>query len=143
MNRRECPLASWATLVGIGALVIVMGASFLLLRPLVVLLPEDQRFTALTPEQLRALSPQLFVWIGFVFRSWGAFAIGLGAMVCAVAATAYRRAERWAWWTLAFVGVTTFGIFLSVNVLLHSDFEFLIALLLAAYLWALWYGRRW
>lgn len=141
MNRRECPLWSWATLVGIGGLVIVMGASFVLLLPLVVLLPEDQRFTALTPEQLRALNPQLFVWIGFVFRSWGAFAIGLGAMMCAVAGTAYRRAESWAWWALAFVGLMTFGTFLIVNVLLNSDFEFLIALLLVAYLWALWHGR--
>lgn len=118
-----------------------MGASFVLLRPLIVLLPEDQRFTALTPEQLKVLSPQLFVWIGFVFRSWGAFAIGLGAMVCAIASTAYRKGERWAWWALAFVGVVTFGIFLAVNVFLKSDFEFPIALLLGAYLWALWHGR--
>jgi hypothetical protein len=136
------PAASWITLVVIGGLAIVMGVSFVLLRPLVVLLPEDQRFTGLTPDQLKTLSPQLFAWIGMVFRSWGAFAIGLGTMISAVAATAYRDGQRWAWWALAVAGMLTFGIFLTVNVLLGSDFKFVIALLFVAYLWALWLGRR-
>lgn len=136
------PAASWATLAGIGVLAVIMGVSFVLLRPLIVLLPEDQRFTGITPEQLKALNGQLFVWIGMVFRSWGAFAIGLGTMIAAVAGTSYRYGDRWAWWALATAGILTFGIFLTVNVLLGSDFKFAIALLFAAYIWALWYGRR-
>jgi hypothetical protein len=135
------PTASWATLAAIGVLAVIMGVSFVFLRPLIVLLPEDQRFTGITPDQLKALNDQLFAWIGMVFRSWGAFAIGLGTMMAAVAGTAYRRGDLWAWWALATAGILTFGIFLTVNVLLDSDFKFLIALLLAAYLWALWYGR--
>jgi len=134
------PRASWATLAGIGVLAVIMGVSFVLLRPLIVLLPEDQRFTGITPDQLKALNDQLFAWIGMVFRSWGAFAIGLGIVMAAVACTAYRRGDLWAWWTLASAGILTFGIFLTVNVLLGSDF--VIALLLAAYVWALWYGRH-
>ena len=134
------PTASWATIATIGVVAIIMGVSFVLLRPLIVLLPEDQRFTGMTPDQLKALNGQLFAWIGMVFRSWGAFAIGLGTMIAAVASTAYRQGERWAWWTLAITGVLTFGIFLTVNVLLGSDFKFVIALLFAAYIWALWYG---
>ena len=39
------PTASWATLAAIGVLAVIMGVSFVLLRPLIVLLPEDQRFT--------------------------------------------------------------------------------------------------
>jgi hypothetical protein len=136
------PIASWATLAAIGVLAVIMGMSFVLLRPLIVLLPEDQRFTGMTPDQLKALNGQLFAWIGMVFRSWGAFAIGLGTMIAAVAGTAYRRGDLWAWWALAATGILTFGIFLTVNVLLDSDFKFVIALLFAAYLWALWYGRR-
>jgi len=141
VNRGQRPLGSWATLVVIGGLVILMGVTFVFFRPLVALLPEDQRFISLTPEQLNAFNPKLFVWIGLVFRSWGAFAIGLGIMLCTVAGTAYRAGERWAWWTLAVVGVLTFGIFLAVNVFLGSDFEFLLALLCGAYVWALWRGR--
>lgn len=91
------PTASWAPLAAIGVLAVIMGVSFVLLRPLIVLLPEDQRFTGMTPDQLKALNGQLFAWIGMVFRSWGAFAIGLGTMIAAVAGTAYRRGDLWAW----------------------------------------------
>ena len=139
---RRRPAASWITLAGIGILAVVMGVSFVVLRPMIVLLPEDQRFTGLTPDQLKALNAQLFTWIGLVFRSWGAFAIGLGILVTGVARTAYRRGDRWAWWALSVAGLLTFGIFLAVNVVLGSDFKYLIALLLAAYLWALWHGRQ-
>ena len=135
------PTASWATIAAIGIVAIIMGVSFVLLRPLIVLLPEDQRFTGMTPDQLKALNGQLFAWIGMVFRSWGAFAIGLGTMIAAVASTAYRHGDQWAWWALAIAGIVTFGIFLTVNVLLGSDFKFVIAFLFAAYSWALWHGR--
>src|SRR5262245_65753067 len=80
-NLSARPTASWVTLVVIGGLAVVMGVTFVLLRPLIVLLPEDQRFTGLTPDQLRTLNAQLFAWIGLVFRSWGAFVFGLGCMI--------------------------------------------------------------
>jgi hypothetical protein len=139
---RQRPAASWVTLAGIGILAVLMGLSFVVLRPIIVLLPEDQRFTGLTPDQLKALNAQLFIWIGFVFRSWGAFAIGFGILVTAVASTSYRQGDRWAWWALAVAGLVTFGIFLIVNLMLGSDFKVPIALLFAAYLWALWHGRH-
>ena len=141
-RERQRPVASWVTLASIGIPAVLMGVSFVVLRPIIVLLPEDQRFTGLTPDQLKALNAQLFVWIGLVFRSWGAFAIGLGILVTTVASTAYRQGESWAWWALAVAGCLTFGIFLAVNVMLGSDFKYPIAFLLAAYLWALWHGRR-
>lgn len=95
------PKSAWLTLVIIGALAVVMGLIFVFARPLIVLLPEDQRFTGLTPDQLRAINPQLFTWMGMVFRSWGAFAIGLGAAIIGLAGYAYRRGETWAEVTLA------------------------------------------
>jgi hypothetical protein len=103
-----------------------------------VLLPEDSRFTGLTPDQFQALSPKLFEWAGFVFRSWGAFAIGLGVLIAGVAMNAYRNAERWAWLTLAVAGLLTFSIFFAVNVALGSDFRLVIAGLMAVYVFALW-----
>lgn len=135
------PTASWAVLAAIGVLSVIMGVSFVVLRPMIVLLPEDQRFTGMTPDQLKAMNTQLFAWIGMVFRSWGGFAIGLGTLLTAVAGTAYRRGDPWAWWAMAVTGVLTFGIFLTVNLLLGSDFKLVIALIFVAYLWALWYGR--
>lgn len=136
------PAASWVTLVIIGLLAVMMGVAFVLFRPVVLLLPEDQRFTGMTSDQLKAFNSQLFVWIGMVFRSWGAFAIGLGTMMTAISATAYRRGDRWAWWALVGAGIPTFGIFLAVNLLLDSDFKFVIAFIGCAYFWALWHGRH-
>ena len=135
------PKLAWIPILVIGILAVGMGLAFLLLRPSVVLLPEDQRFTGLTPESLRALDPQLFAWIGMVFRSWGAFAIGLGLMIGGLAAYGYRRGEIWAERLLAVAGVCTFGVFLTVNVLLGSDFGLVIGVLLAVFLAALGYGH--
>jgi hypothetical protein len=98
------------------------GMAFVGIRPRILLLPEDQRYTGLTPDQLRALEPQLFAWMGMVFRSWGAFAIGLGTTVAGLAAFAYRRGEVWAHWLLMIAGVATFSIFLTVKY--HSTIGF-------------------
>ena len=133
---------SWKILAGVGVIAVLMGLWFILLRPSVVLLPEDSRFTGLTPEQFQVLSPKLFEWMGFVFRSWGAFAIGLGVLIAGVAMNAYRHAERWAWLTLAAAGLLTFSIFFAVNVALGSDFRLVIAGLFAVYAFALWLPWR-
>ena len=134
--------ASWKILAAIGTAAILMGLWFILLRPTVVLLPEDSRFTGLTTEQFKAAQPKLFEWAGFVFRSWGAFAIGLGVLIIGVAMNAYRHAERWAWLTLAIAGLLTFSIFFLVNVALGSDFRLVIAGLFAIYAFALWLPWR-
>ena len=140
MEKYQPPKPAWVTLMVIGVLAVLMGLAFVGLRPRIVLLPEDQRYTGLTPDQLRALEPQLFAWMGMVFRSWGAFAIGLGTTVAGLAAFAYRRGEVWAHWLLTIAGLATFSIFLTVNIILRSDFTILIALLFAAYAGALGYG---
>jgi hypothetical protein len=67
--RPKPPTDAWAILFGLGLLATVMGLMFIVVRPSFVLLPEDRRFTGLTPDELRALDPQLFAWIGMVFRS--------------------------------------------------------------------------
>jgi hypothetical protein len=133
---------SWKILTAVGAAAVLMGLWFIFLRSSVVLLPEDSRFTGLTPEQFKLLSPKLFDWAGFVFRSWGAFAVGLGVLIAGIAANSYRQAERWAWLTLAIAGSLTFSIFFAVNMALGSDFRFVIAGLFAIYLLALWLPWR-
>ncbi|MGC5225078.1 hypothetical protein ACPW96_21125 [Micromonospora sp. DT81.3] len=144
---RETPKLAWIPIVVIGMLTIGMGLAFALLRPGVVLLPEDQRYTGLTPEQLEVLDPELFSWIGMVFRSWGAFGIGLGLMITGLGAYGYRRGELWAERLLFVAGLCTFSIFLTVNVLLRSDFALVIGGLFVTFLAALvcgyWARRRW
>ena len=58
-----------------------IGCWFILLRPQVVLLKEDQIFTGLSSIQLNKMFPMLFKWIGLVFTSWGAFIIGNGIFI--------------------------------------------------------------
>ncbi|MBE4720066.1 hypothetical protein DAD99_18560 [Pseudarthrobacter sp. AB1] len=141
MHDQNPPKVAWVTLVAVGALTVLMGSAFVVLRPVVVLLPEDQRYTGMTPEELRSLHPALFHWMGLVFTSWGAFAIGLGIAIAGLAGFSYRGGDIWAERILFVTGVFTFGIFLSVNLLLGSDFGLFIAILLIAYMAALARGR--
>lgn len=135
------PVDAWIILAGMGILAVVMGLLFILVRPSFVLLPEDRRFTGLAPDDLRALSPPLFAWIGMVFRSWGGFALGLGILTASTAATAFRVGERWAWWALAAVGIVTIGTLAAANAAIASDFLPAIVVVGAAWAAALWRAR--
>lgn len=139
-GERPVPGLAWVPIVVIGLVAVAMGLAFVLLRPSVILLPEDERYTGLTPEQLTTFNPQLFSWIGMVFRSWGAFGIGLGLMIAGVGAFSYRRGQAWAERLLFATGACTFGIFLTVNVLLRSDFAIVIGGIFLVYLASLGFG---
>jgi hypothetical protein len=39
-------------------------------------------------------------YIGVLFRMYGVFYVAFGLMAIAVALTAFRRGDRWAWWAL-------------------------------------------
>lgn len=69
-DRGDPLLVSAIVLAGVGLVLFGLGLYLLVLRPGFVLLPEDVRYTRLTPEQLRAAHRPLFDWMGLVFRSW-------------------------------------------------------------------------
>lgn len=139
-NSYKQKISSWI-FFATGILISIIGVVFITLRPLVVLLPEDSRYTGLTPDQLKVIDPRLFSWIGMVFRSWGAFALGLGIMIVMLTANAHKRRERWAWWTLAAVGFTSLTGFIVVNIFLKSDYLLLLIVWLVLYGIAIWFGR--
>lgn len=124
-------------LIFIGLSSALMGLYFIFIRPNFVFFPEDARFTHLSSEQLQTYSNNLFTWIGFVFRSWGAFILSTGILIVGVAAYGLRKKARWAYITLAFAGISSLSIFLLVNLSLHSDFVAVIGLMLVLYLLAL------
>ena len=39
-------------------------------------------------------------YIGVLFRMYGIYGVAFGVMAIAIAVTAFRRGERWAWWAL-------------------------------------------
>jgi hypothetical protein len=44
-----------------------------------------------------------------LFRVYGAFNVAFGLLAIAVAATAFRRGDRWAWWALLVGNTIAFG----------------------------------
>jgi len=49
---------------------------------------------------LVATSPMAAKYMLVLFRLYGVFNVVFGLMAVAIAVTAFRRGERWAWWTL-------------------------------------------
>ena len=45
-------------------------------------------------------SPQTARYIAVLFRTYGAYNVVFGLMTSAIAVTAFRRGEHWAWWAL-------------------------------------------
>jgi hypothetical protein len=62
-------------------------------------------FTSSSWSELARTSPMTTRYIEVVFRMYGTYCVVFGLMGSAIAATAFRRGDRWAWWTL-FVGNT-------------------------------------
>jgi hypothetical protein len=64
--------------------------------------------------QLAAVSPQTAGYITLVFRMYGIYIVAFSLLAVVIAATAFRRGERWAWWallvgnTIAFVSAMTY-----------------------------------
>ena len=57
-------------------------------------------FTGTSWSQLAATSPATARYIEIVFAMYGIYCVIFGLMAVAIALTAFRRGERWAWWTL-------------------------------------------
>jgi len=57
-------------------------------------------YTGGSGQQLVATSPKTAGYITLVFRMYGIYIVAFSLLAIVIAATAYRRAERWAWWTL-------------------------------------------
>lgn len=116
----------WKLIFIIGVILFGMALYFLFIRPVFVLLPEDGRLTGFSGETLKAQYPEMFRWIGYVFRSWGAFILGSSIMVMSLSYNGLRCRQKWAWHTLAIAGIPMLSIFTVVNIALKGDFVWLI-----------------
>ena len=59
-----------------------------------------ERIIGMTFSELKASDPRLFDLVTFCLRSGGLFFFGFGLLSTAISVTAYRRREKWAWYTL-------------------------------------------
>ena len=57
-------------------------------------------FTKASWSELVNASPMTAKYISIVFRVYGLYCLVFGVLGVAIAVTAFRRGERWAWWAL-------------------------------------------
>ena len=50
--------------------------------------------------ELASTAPMTAKYIDVLFRMYGVFNVAFGLMASAIAVTAFRRGDRWAWWAL-------------------------------------------
>lgn len=79
-----------------------------------ILNAEYESFTGYSWSELTSTSPMAAGFMTILFRMFGTFNVAFALMAIAIAATAFRRGDRWAWWallvgnTLAFVSAMTY-----------------------------------
>jgi hypothetical protein len=71
-------------------------------------------FTGQSWQAFAAASPTAATFMGVLFRVYGAYIVAFGLLAIAVAATAFRDGDAWAWWgllvgnTIAFVSAMAY-----------------------------------
>jgi hypothetical protein len=108
----------------LGILTLALGCHFLFFRP--AMLPEDVRFTGVTPSDL---PPRIIEWIHIVFRTWGGFMAGFGIVQIGVASYIITARRALLYWTTALALVTAFGRFILSNLTIKSDYVVFIGIL--------------
>ena len=66
-------------------------------------------FTGNSWADLMTSSPETAGYIEVLFRMYGVFNLIVGVMAVAIAATAFRRGDVWAWWTLLIANTIALG----------------------------------
>ena len=107
-----------------GAILMLLGLYFAMLRP--PLLPEDPRFMGTSLAQIQLSVPGLLVWLRRVFWVMGGYMFASGLLTCYVALTSFRDRVRGAAGVVAISGLTSIGLMVIVNFLIHSDFRWLL-----------------
>ena len=57
-------------------------------------------YTGASWSELVGTSPLIAEYLKLLFRMYGIYNVLFGVLATAIAVTAFRRGERWAWWTL-------------------------------------------
>jgi len=95
-------------------LILVVDLGFVLWGAMAAALPDNlpgphgvpiltagyEGFTGSSWSELVGASPLTANYIQVLFRMYGVFNVAFGLMATAIAVTAFRRGEPWAWWTL-------------------------------------------
>jgi hypothetical protein len=98
--------------------IVVADAGLLLWGALTVIAPQCpgacmtngyEMFTRQSWADLAAASAATSTFLLLLFRVFGAYNVAFGLLGIAVAATAFRRGEAWAWWALLIANTLAYG----------------------------------
>jgi len=95
-------------------LILIVNAAFVVWGAMAAALPDHllgpggmpiltagyEGFTGTSWSELATTSPMTAKYIEVLFRMYGVFNVAFGLMASAIAVTAFRRGEVWAWWAL-------------------------------------------
>ena len=126
-----------------GLILMAMGIYFGFLRP--PLLPEDARFMGTSLAQVQIAVPGLLPWLSRVFGVLAGYRFATGLLTVYVAATGFRAGRPGATGIVALSGLASIGWMAITNVLIDSDFKWLILALTLPWLVALalsWASER-
>jgi len=118
-----------------GIILVGMGLYFALIRP--ELLPEDIRYMGSSSEQLQSTAPGLLNWLDKVFWVMGGYVFTTGLLTCYVARTAFRERRRGVLSVVGVAGLSSLGLMVMINLLIASDFKWLLLVFAALWLSAL------
>ena len=117
------PYSATALALG-GAILMMLGLYFVLLRP--PLLPEDPRFMGTSLAQIQMSVPGLLIWLRRVFWVMGGYMFASGLLTFYVALTSFRDRVGGAVGVVAISGLSSIGLMAAVNLMIASDFKWLI-----------------
>lgn len=111
--------------LALGGLILMgMGTYFGFLRP--ALLPEDTRYMGASLAQIQSALPGLLPWLDRVFGVLGGYIFATGLLTVYVAATAVWSGGHGATAIVAVSGLASIGWMAITNVLIDSDFKWLL-----------------
>jgi hypothetical protein len=85
-----------------------------------ILIAGYEGFTGESWAALVAASPRTGAFMTMVFRLFGALCAVFGFLGVLIAATAFRRGERWAWWALLVGNTIAYGAPMTYDRLAHA-----------------------
>jgi hypothetical protein len=82
--------------------------------------PVTKGYTGGSWPELASSSPMTAGYIEILFRMYGVFNLIVGLMGVAVAATAFRRGDTWAWWTLLVANTMALGSAMTYDAMVNA-----------------------
>ena len=85
-----------------------------------ILEAEYEGFTGYSWPELIATSPKTADLLTLVFRMYGIYGVAFSLMAIAIAVTAFRRGDIWAWWTLLVGNTLTYVSAMTYDQIAHA-----------------------